>query len=73
MANSNVIYKMESLRNLCKKRIADIIDYFDLESLIGILPRSIVDEILELTESDHKLLIQFDLEFEYNVYLQINK
>jgi len=63
---------MESLQNICIKNIVKVIEYNDLESLIGILPITIVDDILEFIEI-HQSPTYFDIDFEDYVFLQLNK
>jgi len=63
---------MESLQNICIKKIVKVIEYYDLESLIGVLPISIVDDILESIVI-HQSPTYFDKDFENDVYLQLYK
>jgi len=63
---------MESLQNICIKNIVKVIEYNDLESLIGILPITIVDDILESIEF-HQSPTYIDIDFEDDVFLQLNK
>ena len=63
---------IKSLQHLCMKKIVDVTEYDNLESLIGIIPRSLVDEILDTIESNHQVTLNFDIDYEDDVYLQLN-
>ena len=63
------MYNVKSLKYLCMKKIVDVTEYDNLESLIGIISRSLVDEILDIT---HQVTLNFDADFEDDVYLQLN-
>jgi len=64
---------MESLLNLAIKKIVSCIEYYDIESLIGLLPINVVNTILDTIDRTHQFAVSFNIDYEDDVYLQILK